>query len=169
MVDLLVQTHRICNTKSEPYIKYGPWVIVMYQHRSTEGGVCSHEIKRRLLLRQKAMTNLDSIFKSRAIPLLTKVCVVTGGLVTQSCLLSPPRGLWPPRLLCPRDSPGKNTGEGCHVLLEGIFPTQGSNPGLPPCRQILYQLSYQGSFIVKSMVFPIVMYGCESRTINKAE
>ena len=169
MVDLLVQTHRICNPKSEPYIKYGPWVIVMYQHRSTEGGVCSHEIKRRLLLRQKAMTNLDSIFKSRAIPLLTKVCVVTGGLVTQSCLLSPPRGLWPPRLLCPRDSPGKNTGEGCHVLLEGIFPTQGSNPGLPPCRQILYQLSYQGSFIVKSMVFPIVMYGCESRTINKAE
>ena len=36
------------------------------------------------------------------------------------------------------DSPGKNTGVGCHALLQGIFPTQGSNPGLPYCRQILY-------------------------------
>ena len=33
---------------------------------------------------------------------------------------------------------------GCHALLQEIFPTQGSNPGLPPCRQILYQLSYKG-------------------------
>ena len=83
---ILVQTHRIRSTKSEPYIRYGPWVIAMYQHRSTEDGVCSHEIKRRLLLRQKAMTNVDSIFKSRDITLLTKVCIVIGGLVTQSCL-----------------------------------------------------------------------------------
>ena len=43
------------------------------------------------------------------------------------------------------DSPGKNTGVGCHALLQGIFPTQGSNPGLPHCRQILYYLSHQGS------------------------
>ena len=35
-----------------------------------------------------------------------------------------------PRLLCPRDSPGQNTGVGCHVLLQGIFPTQKSNPSL---------------------------------------
>ena len=35
------------------------------------------------------------------------------------------------------DSPGKNTGVGCHALLQDIFPTQGSNPGLPLCRQIL--------------------------------
>ena len=34
---------------------------------------------------------------------------------------------------------------GCHALLQGIFPTQGSNPGLPHCRWIAYQLSYQGS------------------------
>ena len=33
------------------------------------------------------------------------------------------------------DSPGKNTGVGCHALLQGIFPTQGSNPGLPHCRR----------------------------------
>ena len=42
-------------------------------------------------------------------------------------------------------SSSKNTGVGCHALLQGIFPTQGSNPGLPYCRQILYSLSHQGS------------------------
>ena len=41
------------------------------------------------------------------------------------------------------DSPGKNTGVGCHALLQGIFPTQGSNPGLPHCRRILYHMSHQ--------------------------
>ena len=40
------------------------------------------------------------------------------------------------------DSPGKNTRVGCHSLLEGIFLTQGSNLGLPHCRQILYALSH---------------------------
>ena len=39
--------------------------------------------------------------------------------------------------LCSWDSPGRNTGVGCHFLLHGIFPTQGSNPDLPHCRQIL--------------------------------
>ena len=63
----------------------------------TADGDCSHEIKRRLLLGRKAMTNLDSIFKSRDITLPTKVC------------------------------------------------------------------------LVKAMVFPVVMYGCESWTIKKAE
>ena len=43
------------------------------------------------------------------------------------------------------DSPGKNPGVGCHALLQGIFPTQGSNAGHPRCRQILYHLRYQGS------------------------
>ena len=43
------------------------------------------------------------------------------------------------------DSPGKNTGVGCHDLLQGIFPTQGSNPGVLYCGQILYHLSHQGS------------------------
>ena len=63
----------------------------------TADGDCSHEIKRRLLLGRKAMTNLDSIFKSRDITLLTKV------------------------------------------------------------------------HLVKAMVFPVVMYGCESWTVKKAE
>ena len=38
-----------------------------------------------------------------------------------------PHGLWPTRILCPRDSPGKNTGVDCHALLRGIFLIQGSN------------------------------------------
>ena len=42
--------------------------------------------------------------------------------------------LYPTRLLCPWDFPGKNTGVSCHFLLQSIFPTQGSNPGLPHCR-----------------------------------
>ena len=53
-----------------------------------------------------------------------------------------PRGLYPTRLLCPWDSLGKNTEMGCHALVQGIFPTQGSNPGLLHCRQILYHLSH---------------------------
>ena len=57
---------------------------------------------------------------------------------------SRPPGLQPTRLLRPWDSLGKNTGVGCHCLLQGIYLTQGSNPGLSHCRQILYHL-YQGS------------------------
>ena len=53
-----------------------------------------------------------------------------------------PCGLW---TLQPLNSPGQNTGAGCLSLLQGIFPTQESNPGLPNCRQLLYQLSHQGS------------------------
>ena len=45
----------------------------------------------------------------------------------------------------PSNSPGQNTGTGSLFLLQGIFPTQGSNPGFPHCRQILYQLSHKGS------------------------
>ena len=56
-----------------------------------------------------------------------------------------PRGLQPARLLCPWDSPSKNTGVGSLSLLRGIVPTQGSNPHLLHCRQTLYHLSHQGS------------------------
>ena len=45
----------------------------------------------------------------------------------------------PTRFLCPWDSPGKNTGVGCHALLQGILLTQGSNPHPLHCRWILYQ------------------------------
>ena len=41
--------------------------------------------------------------------------------------------------------PGQNTGVGCHALLQRIFPTQGLNPGLPHCRQVLYHLSFSAA------------------------
>ena len=71
--------------------------FIFWGSKITADGFCSHEIKRRLLLGRKVMTNLDSIFKSRDITLLTKV------------------------------------------------------------------------LLVKAMVFPVVMYGCESWTVKKAE
>ena len=71
--------------------------FILLGSKITANGDCSHEIKRRLLLGRKVMTNLDSIFKSRDVTLLTKVC------------------------------------------------------------------------LVKAMVFPVVMYGCESWTVKKAE
>ena len=52
---------------------------------------------------------------------------------------------WTVALLCLWDFPGKNARVGCHFLLQGIFPTQGSNPCLLHCRQILYSLSHLGS------------------------
>ena len=54
-----------------------------------------------------------------------------------------PHGLQPASFLCPWNCPGKNTGVGCHSLLQGVFPTQRSNPGLLHCRHILYHLSHQ--------------------------
>ena len=68
------------------------------------------------------------------------------------CLAAPwfltlcdPTDCSPPGSAVHGDSPGKNTGVGCHARLQGIFPTQRLNPGLPYCREILYCLSHQGS------------------------
>ena len=63
--------------------------------------------------------------------------------VTQLCLiLCDPVDCSPPGSSVHGDSPGKNTGVGCHFLLQGIFLTQVSNPGLLHCGQILYPLSH---------------------------
>ena len=56
-----------------------------------------------------------------------------------------PHGLQPIRLLCTWDFLGNSTGVDCRFLFQGIFPTQGSNLGLPWCRQTLYRLSHQRS------------------------
>jgi len=56
-----------------------------------------------------------------------------------------PQGLQPSRFLWPWGFSRQEYSVGCHVLLQGIFPTQGSNPGLPNYRWILYQLSHQGN------------------------
>ena len=62
--------------------------------------------------------------------------------VGQSCPI-----LWEPMDCSPWNSPGQNTGVGSLSLLQGIFPTQGSNPCLLHCRRILYQLSHKFSSV----------------------
>ena len=74
-------------------------------------------------------------------------------MLVQSCPTLRPHGLSPARLPCPWNSPGKNTGEGSHSLLQEIFPTQGSNPVLLHCRQMLYHLSLQGGPILSQSFF----------------
>ena len=69
--------------------------------------------------------------------------------------------LWLHGLYSPWNSPGQITGVGSLSLLQGIFPTQGSNPGLPHCRQILYQLSHKGSpRILKWVAYPFSRVSC---------
>ena len=60
----------------------------------------------------------------------------------------------PNGLHSPWNSPGQNTGVGSRSLLQGIFPTQGSNPGLLHCRRILYRLSHQGSPTLEWVDYP---------------
>ena len=80
-------------------------------------------------------------------------------LVAQSCpTLSNPMDCSPPGSSVHGDSPGKNTGVGCHSLLQGIFPTQGSNPGLHTLQVVLYHPSYQGSPCYVSR--PVILENC---------
>ena len=72
-----------------------------------------------------------------------RMCVWVSCSVVSNSLQ--PHRLQPTRLLCPWNSPGKNTRVGCHALLQRIFQTQESNLGLPHCKQSLYHLSYLGS------------------------
>ena len=82
-----------------------------------------------------ALTMSTFVSKVTSLPfnVLSVLC-----LVTQSC----PTLYDPPGSSFHRDSPGKNTGVDCRALLQGTFPIQGLNPGLPHCRQILYWLSH---------------------------
>ena len=77
--------------------------------------------------------------------------VPTGGLVAKSCLTLMTPWAVAHQASLSRHSPGKDMGVGCHFLLQGIFLTQESNPGLLHCRQILYRLSYEGSLKNYSM------------------
>ena len=81
-----------------------------------------------------------------------KTCDTVPLIYMCGCLVAQSRpSLWDPMDCSPpgssvhENSPGQNSGVGCHALFQGIFPTQGSNPGLPHCRWILYHLSLKGS------------------------
>ena len=102
---------------------------------------------------------LDSILKSRDITLPTKVRIVKDMVFpvvvygyehwtikkaeSENCSVMS-NSLQPHTLYSPWNSPGQNTGVSSSSLLQEIFPIQGWNPGLPHCRQILYQLSHKG-------------------------
>ena len=68
-----------------------------------------------------------------------------------------PRGLYPSRLLCPWDFPGKNTGVGCHFLLRGIFLTQGLNVRLLRWQADSSPLHHLGSPVKQGIQFPLRM------------
>ena len=87
--------------------------------------------------------------------------------VTQLCPTPcDPMDCRPPGSSVHGDSPGKDAGVGCHSLLQGTFPTQGSNPGLPHCRWILYYLGYQGSPMLMSK-FQISSISLLMRSLQK--
>ena len=91
------------------------------------------------------------------------MCVLC--LVAQPCLtLCDPMDCCPPGSSVHGDSLGKNTGAGCHALLQRIFPTQGSNPGLLYCRWILYQLSCQRS--PKNLIVAKNQFGAQNTKIR---
>ena len=71
----------------------------------------------------------------------------------QSCPALLPYGLYPARLLCPCDTPGKNTGISCHALLQGIFLTQGSNFHLT-------SPALADRFLTTSPTFSSVQFSC---------
>ena len=66
----------------------------------------------------------------------------------------------------PRNSPGQNTGLGSFSLLQRIFSTQGSNPGLLHCRQVLYYLSHQGNPLNFQSQFSSLLFSDTSRKVG---
>ena len=121
----------------------------------TTDGDGSHEIKRSLLLGRKIMAPRQHIRKqghhfadkgqqSQSYGFFLVVMYICEKSESENHSVMSD-SLQPHGLYSPWNSPGQNTEVGSLSLLQGIFPTQGSNPGLPHCRQILYQLSHKGS------------------------
>ena len=123
----------MCLSSSSPTVITFP--IINHPHQSSTSVIVHHYI--------------DMQLSSKVHSLYTWYCTVCVFVQLPSCvqLFVTPWTVQPIRCLCSWNSPGKNTGVGCHALLQGIFPTQGSNPGHLHCRQILYHLSHEGSFV----------------------
>ena len=121
-------------------------VVEVHAYRSCCTVACAHAASPP----HQPLSRLESLQRAFCIahpvtgPAASSICPhhVSHSVVSNTLQL---HGQQPTRLLCPWDFPGKNTGVGCHSLLQGIFVTQGSNPGLLHCQQILYHLSQQGS------------------------
>ena len=89
-------------------------------------------------------------------------------LAAQSCWTLWPHGLHLPGSFVHGHSLGKNTGVGCHALLQGILPAQGSDPGLLYCSQVLYWLSHRGSPRILEWVACLISRG-SSRPRNQTQ
>ena len=109
-----------------------------------KGGIVLYFLQKSLLsglIEQSwILTSVTNLFLYTSHENMKRACV-SGSVVSSSL---EPHGLQSARLLCPWNSPGRNTGVGSHALLQVIFLTQGSNAGLPHCKQSLYHLSHQG-------------------------
>ena len=96
-----------------------------------------HTPRRLKMVKHKLLPHLDSLLLFLSFSFyfhILLICFSVSLSVLSDSLR--PRGLQPTRFLCWRNSPDKNIGMGSHSLLQGIFPTQLSNPGLLHCRQI---------------------------------
>ena len=116
------------------------WGFVLWVLRpSYKWGVCLHQTNKQKSLR---------MFKVSSFSALSEAASESRSVVTNS--------LWPHGLYSPWNSLDHNTGVGSLSLLQGIFATQGSNPGLPHCRQFPYHLSQQGSpRILEWVAYPL--------------
>ena len=104
----------------------------------------------------------DQCVKTVVSQILTVLLFAAAAHLLQLCLtLMQCHGLKPAKHLCPWDSPGKNTGVGCHTLLQGIFLTQGSNPGL------LHLLHWQADSTTSCHLgCPVLLLGYGQSAIN---
>ena len=113
----------------------------------------------------------------------SRITTVQTGVINQCvlpCILHPTwsesesrsvtsNSLGPHGLYSPWNSPGQNTGVGSLSFLQGIFPTQGLNPGLLHCRQILYQLNPKGGLrILEWVAYPFSRRSSQPRNLNRS-
>ena len=129
-------------------------LLYILSHGKSFYEIVTSPLQRRKRARKGSSTSTRLVFKLRSDCSLAFLSTASGCvvcvLVAQSCLTPcDPKDCSLTGSSAHGDSPGKNTGVGCHALLQGIFPTPGSNPGLPHCRQILYHLSHQGSPLLR--------------------
>ena len=110
-----------------------PWGLKEGHDWATELNIFPSSFSHNMVIRWLPLYANTSLLAQANLLLLVKSYLVMSNSVQ-------PQGLY-----SPWNSPGQNTGMGSHSLLQGTFPTQGSNPGLLHYRQILYQLSHKGS------------------------
>ena len=113
---------RVCAAGIKSHCKHGP------RHPYHPPLRFTFKLNKLMPIRKSGLNYVTQVINSRCRievglwPSLMFSCVLSHSVVSNSLR---PYGQYPARLLCPWDSPGKNTGVGCHALLQGIFPTQG--------------------------------------------